>query len=459
MNLTVVILAAGKGARMGSSLPKVLQPLAGKPLVNHVIDTATRLHPAEIRLVYGHGAASMKRALADKKLVWCLQEEQQGTGHAVSQAMAGIADENIVLVLYGDVPLVREETLTRLIATTRGGALALLTVIAGDPSGYGRIIRNPDTGAVERIVEHQDANPQEATVKEVNTGILAVRAGPLRCWLNALNNDNAQGEYYLTDVVTVAVKEGLPVVTTHPSEEQEVMGVNDQLQRAALERHYQCARANELMRAGVMIMDPTRFDVRRGRLNHGQDVVIDTNVIIEGHVTVGDRVRIGAHVILKNCTLGDDTQIEANSLIEHATVGRGCRIGPYARLRPGSRLDDHVHVGNFVEIKRSTVANGSKVNHLSYIGDAEIGRNCNIGAGTITCNYDGANKHRTQIGDDVFVGSNAALVAPITVGNSASIGAGSVLSREVPAGQLTLARPKAITVANWIRPRKTKTQN
>ena len=456
MDLIVIVLAAGKGTRMRSSLPKVLHPLAGRPLVEHVLDTAAQLDPAEIRLVYGHGGEAMKQALADRTLDWRLQAEQLGTGHAVAQAMPGIADEALALVLYADAPLIRADTLRNLVAAAQTGNLALLTVAMDDPTGYGRIIRDADTGAVTRIVEQKDADPEAARVNEVNTGILAVRAGSLRRWLDALDNDNAQGEYYLTDVIEAAVAEGLPVVTAQPESEWEVAGVNDKRQLAALERRYQCAYADALMRAGVTLMDPARLDVRRGTLAHGRDVEIDIDVIIEGQVTLGDRVRIGPHVILRDCAIGDDTQILAHSLIEDSTVGRGCRIGPYARLRPGAALDDRVHVGNFVEIKKSAVAEGSKVNHLSYIGDTEIGKDCNIGAGTITCNYDGADKHRTRIGDEVFIGSNVALVAPIQVGARASIGAGSTLSRNAPEGKLTLARPKAITVADWVRPRKAK---
>ena len=461
MTLTVVILAAGKGTRMHSSVPKVLQPLAGKALVEHVIDTALELNPAEIRLVYGYGAESMKTALADRELGWYLQAEQLGTGHAVKQALPGIPDENRVLVLYGDVPLIRAETLRNLVDAARtaqtaseGDGLALLTVMLDDPSGYGRILRDSRTGAVRRIVEQKDAGAEELKIREGNTGILVAQVGRLRDWLDRLDNDNAQGEYYLTDVIEMAAVSDVPVTTIRLSEAAEVEGVNDKRQLAARERDYQRRMAHGLLRGGVTLLDPQRVDLRRATVTHGKDVQIDVNVILEGEIDLGDRVKIGPNVILKNCVLGDDTEIRANSLIEDGHVGRRCRIGPYARLRPGVRLGDEVHVGNFVEVKKSVIDDGSKVNHLSYVGDAEIGKNCNIGAGTITCNYDGAAKHLTKIGDDVFIGSNTALVAPIRVGDGASIGAGSTLSREVPDGKLTLARPKAVTVADWIRPKK-----
>ena len=463
MTLTVVILAAGKGTRMHSSMPKVLQPLAGKALVEHVIDTAAELDPADIRLVYGYGAEAMKTALADRDLGWRLQAEQLGTGHAVKQALPGVPDEHRVLVLYGDVPLIRAETLRQLVdaaqTANQGDGLALLTVMLDDPTGYGRILRDPQTGAVRRIVEQKDAGVEELKIREGNTGILVARAGRLRDWLDQLDNDNAQGEYYLTDVVEAAATAGIPVTTVQPAEMSEVEGVNDKRQLAARERDYQRRMADTLLRGGVTLMDPERIDIRRATVSHGKDVEIDVNVILEGEIRLGDRVKIGPNVILKNCALGDDTEIRANSLIEDGHVGRGCRIGPYARLRPGARLGDGVHVGNFVEIKKSVVDDGSKVNHLTYVGDAEIGKHCNIGAGAITCNYDGAAKYLTKIGDDVFIGSNTALVAPIHVGDGATIGAGSTLSRGVPAGKLTLSRPKAVTVADWIRPKKNKNEN
>ena len=415
MTLTVVILAAGKGTRMHSSVPKVLQPLAGKALVEHVIDTALELNPAEIRLVYGYGAESMKTALADRELGWYLQAEQLGTGHAVKQALPGIPDENRVLVLYGDVPLIRAETLRNLVDAARtaqtaseGDGLALLTVMLDDPSGYGRILRDSRTGAVRRIVEQKDAGAEELKIREGNTGILVAQVGRLRDWLDRLDNDNAQGEYYLTDVIEMAAVSDVPVTTIRLSEAAEVEGVNDKRQLAARERDYQRRMAHGLLRGGVTLLDPQRVDLRRATVTHGKDVQIDVNVILEGEIDLGDRVKIGPNVILKNCVLGDDTEIRANSLIEDGHVGRRCRIGPYARLRPGVRLGDEVHVGNFVEVKKSVIDDGSKVNHLSYVGDAEIGKNCNIGAGTITCNYDGAAKHLTKIGDDVFIGSNTA---------------------------------------------------
>ncbi|MGB0723071.1 MAG: bifunctional UDP-N-acetylglucosamine diphosphorylase/glucosamine-1-phosphate N-acetyltransferase GlmU [Gammaproteobacteria bacterium] len=455
MDLTIVILAAGKGTRMRSSMPKVLHRLAGRSMVEHVITAAQQLEPAEIRLVFGHGGEQMKTALASQPVTWVEQTEQLGTGHAVDQAMPGIADNHVVLVLYGDVPLVNPETLKGLVAAGAGDALGLLTIELSDPTGYGRVVRHHHTGTVERIVEQKDANVEEAAIREVNTGILAVKAGPLRKWLANLSNDNAQGEYYLTDIIAAAVADDVPVATAHPASETEVAGVNDKLQLSRLERSYQRAKADQLMRDGVHLYDPARVDLRECTLTHGDDVVLDVNVILEGNVSLGDGVRIGANVHLSNCTIGPGTEILPNSMIEDAVIGAGARIGPFARLRPGTELADDVHIGNFVETKKAVIASGSKVNHLSYIGDAEIGAGCNIGAGTITCNYDGANKHLTRVGDHAFVGSNTALVAPISVGDGATIGAGSTLSQNVPAGGLTLARPKTTTIPHYRRPKKT----
>lgn len=453
MPLTVIILAAGKGTRMRSNMPKVAHELAGKPLVEHVIDTAEELHPDEVRLVFGHGGETIKTLLEHKRLSWHLQAEQLGTGHAVDMGMPGVKDENVVLVLYGDVPLIQTETLKGLVAAAQGDALALLTVELNDPTGYGRIVRDHQTGAVKKIVEQKDATPEEAAVKEVNTGILAIKAGPLRKWLSALDNDNAQREYYLTDIIEAAVREDIPVATSHPVHEQEVAGVNNKLQLAELERFHQRSQANYLMNGGVTLLDPNRFDLR-GSLTHGSDVVIDINVVLEGDVHMGDNVRVGANTVLKNCSVGDNVEIQPNCVIENAIVGSGATVGPFARLRPGAELKDNVHIGNFVEIKNSIVDTGAKVNHLTYVGDADIGARTNVGAGTITCNYDGAYKHRTVIGEDVFVGSNTALVAPIEIGDGATIGAGSTLSNNVQAGKLTVARPKAVTIDSWSRPVK-----
>lgn len=455
MSLTVVILAAGKGTRMRSNMPKVAHELAGKPLVGHVINTSEELNPKEIRLVYGHGGDQLKALLGNKDVTWHLQAEQLGTGHAVDMAMPGIDPDDVVLVLYGDVPLIQAETLKGLVAAAQGDALGLLTVELDDPTGYGRIVRDHHNGAVLKIVEQKDATAEEASIKEVNTGILAVKGGPLTRWLSNLDNENAQGEYYLTDIIELAVADQIPIATSHPAHEQEVAGVNNKIQLSELERHYQRSRAELLMGDGVMILDPQRFDIR-GQLSYGIDVTIDVNVIIEGMVELGDNVRIGANCVLKDCRIGDNVTIEPNSVVEDARVGSGSTIGPFARLRPGAELLEQVRVGNFVEIKKSLIAKGAKVNHLTYIGDADIGERTNVGAGTITCNYDGTNKHRTVIGNDVFVGSNSALVAPITIGDGATIGAGSTLSKDVPADKLTVARPKAETIGHWQRPVKKK---
>ncbi|MGB0712041.1 MAG: bifunctional UDP-N-acetylglucosamine diphosphorylase/glucosamine-1-phosphate N-acetyltransferase GlmU [Gammaproteobacteria bacterium] len=455
MDLTIVILAAGKGTRMRSPRPKVLHPLAGRSMVEHVIAAATQLEPAEIRLVYGHGGDQMKAALKDQPVVWVEQAEQLGTGHAVNQAMPEVPAEHVVLVLYGDVPLINPETLKGLVAAAAGDALGLLTVELPDPTGYGRIVRHHHSGAVERIVEQKDASTEEAAIREVNTGILAVKAGPLARWLANLGNDNAQGEYYLTDIIEAAVADGIPIATAHPANQAEVSGVNDKLQLAQLERTYQLDRAEQLMRDGVHLYDPARVDFRDCTLSCGEDVVIDVNVILEGKVSLGNGVKLGANVHVKNSVLKDGTEILANSIIEDARVGIGARIGPFARLRPGSELADDVHIGNFVETKKAVIASGSKVNHLSYIGDARIGEGCNIGAGTITCNYDGAHKHLTAIGNHVFIGSNTALVAPIEVGDGATVGAGSTLSQNVQPEGLTLARPRTVNIPHYRRPKKT----
>ena len=452
MALTVVILSAGKGSRMRSDTPKVLHPLAGKPLAAHVVDAARQLAPRQIRLVYGHGAEAVKTALAQYRLHWCLQAEQHGTGHAVNQAMPGIPDDDIVLVLYGDVPLVAADTLRRLVGLAGGDSLGLLTVRRANPAGYGRIVRKD--GVVQRIVEQQDATPEQRTITEVNTGLLAARAVDLKRWLAGLGNDNAQGEYYLTDVIAMAVAEGLAVKTVITDAEHEVAGVNDKIQLAALERTFQRLQAEALMRAGVQLADPARLDCRMAQIRHGVDCRIDANVIIEGEVTLGDRVAIGANVILKDCVIGSDSEILPYSLVEGGVVGENARVGPYARLRPGAQLADRVRIGNFVEVKQASIAEDAKVNHLTYIGDARIGRRVNVGAGVITCNYDGANKHLTEIGDDAFIGSNTALVAPISVGDNATVGAGSTLSREVPADGLTVTRAPVERVDHWRRPQK-----
>ncbi len=437
---------------MASDLPKVLQPLAGRPLLAHVIDAARSLRPAAIHVVHGHGSERVLEAFPDQDIRWTLQAEQQGTGHAVLQALPAIPDDHTVLVLYGDVPLVRSATLADLAGRAGSSALALLTAVLPDPSGYGRVIRDT-TGRVARIVEHKDANHKELAVAEINTGLLAAPAGPLRGWLAALKRDNAQGEYYLPDCIVAAVRDGFPVEAVVAALATEVLGVNDKLQLAEVEATLRRERATYLMRAGVTIVDPARIDIR-GDVQCGRDVVLDVNVILEGKVRIGDRVHIGPGSLLRDCDIGADTEVRANCVIEGAVTGTRCIIGPFARLRPGTRLADGVHVGNFVEVKNSELGAGSKANHLSYIGDATIGADVNVGAVTVTCNYDGVDKHRTMIGDGAFIGSGTMLVAPVTVGRDATIGAGSTITKPAPAGKLTLERSRQQTVDNWKRPER-----
>ncbi|MCB1791904.1 MAG: bifunctional UDP-N-acetylglucosamine diphosphorylase/glucosamine-1-phosphate N-acetyltransferase GlmU [Gammaproteobacteria bacterium] len=452
MKLGVVILAAGQGTRMKSDLPKVLHRLAGKPLLGHVIDCARSLSPVEIVVVYGHGGERV-RAVFDgqQDLQWVEQAEQLGTGHAVQQAMPVLKTAEQVLILYGDVPLTRSETLQSLVAATEHQGFGLLTVTLDNPTGYGRIVRN-DGGRVQRIVEQKDASAEELTIDEVNTGIMCVPRERLAEWLGGLSNSNAQGEYYLTDVLAMAVADGFDIQVQQPASAVEAEGVNNRGQLATLERAHQRDIAEQLMVDGVTLRDPSRLDVR-GRVTHGRDCEIDINVIIDGDVTLGNRVRIGANCVLRNAVLGDDVEILENCVIEDATVGAASKVGPFARLRPGAELVGEAHIGNFVEIKKSVVGLGSKVNHLSYIGDTEIGEGVNIGAGTITCNYDGANKHKTVIGDRAFIGSNSALVAPVTIGENATVGAGSVIGKDAPADKLTLTRAKQVSV-DWRRPTK-----
>jgi bifunctional UDP-N-acetylglucosamine pyrophosphorylase/glucosamine-1-phosphate N-acetyltransferase len=452
MNLHVVILAAGKGTRMRSALPKVLHSLAGRPLLAHVLDRAHRLGAAAVDVVYGHGGEQVPESFADEPVRWIHQQEQLGTGHALQQAMPHIADDAVVLVLYGDVPLVEIATLEALVDAAGAGSLALLTAVVDEPGSYGRIIRDP-TGKVVRIVERKDANEIELAIREVNTGFMAARAGLFRSWLSRLDNTNAQGEFYLTDAVALAVADGVSVEARQVRHDWEFMGVNSRGELAELERIYQLNQARVLMAQGVTLLDPHRFDLR-GELHTGRDVVIDVNVIFEGKVMLGDEVAIGANSVVRNCTIASGVTVRENCVLEDAQVAQGCIIGPYARIRPGTRLAENVHVGNFVELKKSEVAAGSKINHLSYVGDAQVGSGVNIGAGTITCNYDGANKHRTVIGDHAFIGSNSALVAPVTVGRDATIGAGSTVTRDAPEGELTLTRSKQLTVPGWKRPVK-----
>ncbi|MBK1693513.1 UDP-N-acetylglucosamine diphosphorylase/glucosamine-1-phosphate N-acetyltransferase [Chromatium weissei] len=452
MTLGVVILAAGLGKRMCSKLPKVLHPLAGKPLLAHVLDAANSLAADCQVVVFGHGGAQVQAALADYNCVWVKQETQQGTGHALMQALPALANVDRVLVLYGDVPLISSATLRRLLAISANAALGLLTAELCNPSGYGRIIRDP-AGRVLRIVEQRDATLAEQEISEVNTGFLVADQTWLASWLAQIKNDNAQGEYYLTDVVALAARDGVAIASTQPGCLAEVTGINDRVQLAELERIYQHHAAEELMRAGVTLADPARFDLR-GVLHAASDVSLDINVIIEGEVRLATGVRVGSNCVLKNCSIGENTEIFANCVIDGAEVGANARIGPFARLRPAAQLADDTHVGNFVEIKKTTLGRGSKANHLTYLGDAEIGAGVNIGAGTITCNYDGVNKSLTQIGDAAFIGSNSALVAPVSIGAGATIGAGSVISRDAPAQQLTLSRSRQTTIPSWSRPQK-----
>ncbi len=450
--LNIVILAAGRGTRMQSDLPKVLHPLAGRPLLKHVLAAAEALAPQRICVVYGHGGERLPAAIGRGDLCWVRQDPQLGTGHAMQQALPHLDPEAVVLILYGDVPLTRAETLKELVLIAREGALALLTVRLQNPAGYGRIVRD-SRGQVARIVEHKDASREELAIDEVNTGILSLPVAKLARWLARLTNDNAQGEYYLTDIIGMAAAEGESIIPCHPSAVWEVLGVNSRQQLAELERIYQDGIARDLMNRGVTLIDPSRLDVR-GELECGRDVSIDVGCIFEGKVVLGDRVKVGAYCVLKDVEVAAEAEILPFCHIEGARIGTQARVGPYARLRPGTTLDAETHIGNFVEVKNSQVGFNSKINHLSYIGDAYIGRKVNIGAGTITCNYDGANKHRTVIEDEAFIGSDTQLVAPVTVGRGATIGAGTTLTRDAPPGELTLSRVRQFTIPGWQRPKK-----
>ncbi|MBV6304489.1 bifunctional UDP-N-acetylglucosamine diphosphorylase/glucosamine-1-phosphate N-acetyltransferase GlmU [Candidimonas humi] len=454
--LNIVILAAGLGKRMQSDLPKVLHQVAGKPMLAHVLDNARLLDPDRIVVVVGHGAERVQQAFAGQPdLSFAMQRPQHGTGHAVQQAvpqlLEGDGAADATLVLYGDVPLVQAETLRRLLQA-RGEGAAVLTETLQDPTGYGRIVRDAQ-GHVLRIVEHKDAGPQELALREVNTGMLVAPTARLKDWLGRIRNNNAQGEYYLTDVVALAVQDGVPVNAAQPDAVWETLGVNSRVQQAALERIWQGEQARRQLEQGVTLADPARFDLR-GSLACGRDVFIDVGCVFEGTVELADGVRVGPHCVLKDARIGAGTHIEAYSHIQQAVVGADARIGPYARLRPGADVGDEAHVGNFVEIKKSRLGTGSKANHLAYIGDARIGARVNIGAGTITCNYDGVNKFETVIGDDAFIGSDTQLVAPVTVGEGATLGAGTTLTRNAPAGKLTISRPKQQTIEGWTRPGK-----
>ena len=451
MSLDIVILAAGQGTRMRSALPKVLHPVAGKSMLGHVIDTARQLTPQGIHVVIGHGAERVREQLAADDLNFVLQSEQLGTGHAVAQALPALTAER-VLILYGDVPLIEVATLQRLLQLVSEQQLGLLTVNLNDPSGYGRIVRN-DNGVVNAIVEHKDATPEQRLINEGNTGILAVPGKRLADWLGRLSNSNAQGEYYLTDVIAMAVADGLVVATEQATDEMEVLGANDRIQLSQLERHYQYRAARKLMVQGVTLIDPARFDLR-GEVAVGRDVTIDINVILEGQVVIEDGVQIGPNCVIKNSTLRKGAIVKANSHLEGAEMGEGADCGPFARLRPGSVLGAKAHVGNFVELKNAKLGEGAKAGHLSYLGDAEIGARSNIGAGTITCNYDGANKFKTVLGEDVFIGSNSALVAPVTLGDRATTGAGSVITSDVADNTLAVGRAKQRNIEGWKRPTK-----
>jgi bifunctional UDP-N-acetylglucosamine pyrophosphorylase / glucosamine-1-phosphate N-acetyltransferase len=452
MPLTVVILAAGQGKRMNSDLPKVLQPLAGQPLLQHVIRTARSLTPANICVVYGYGGAQVQHALQHEDVDWVLQADQLGTGHAVMQAMSLIPDEHTVLVLYGDVPLIGAACLKKLIDVAAGGALAVLSVNLDDASGYGRIVRDA-RGQVSAIIEHKDASAAQLATREVNTGLMAAPAGRLREWLLGLGRDNSQREYYLTDVVALAVKAKTRVEALLAPHPDEVMGVNDKVQLAEVEACYRKACARNLMLAGATLVDPARIDIR-GDVEVERDVYIDVNAVLIGKVHLGTRVRIGPNCVIQNARIGADTEVFANTVIENAVVGENCRIGPFARLRPDAVLHRGVHIGNFVEIKKSELGPGSKANHLTYVGDARVGSDVNIGAGAITCNYDGVNKWPTVIEDGAFIGSGSMLVAPVRIGAGATIGAGSTITSPAPDGKLTLTRSPQVTSDSWSRPGK-----
>jgi bifunctional UDP-N-acetylglucosamine pyrophosphorylase/glucosamine-1-phosphate N-acetyltransferase len=451
--MNIVILAAGVGKRMRSALPKVLHPLAGRPLLSHVIDTARALHPSRIVVVVGHGAQAVQKAVAAPDVQFALQTEQLGTGHAVRQALPLLDPAEPTLVLYGDVPLTKASTLKRLVDAAIDGCYGVLTVTLDDPHGYGRIVRD-SAGSVVRIVEQKDATSEELRIAEINTGIVVAPTGQLAMWLGSLKNDNAQGEFYLTDVVERAIEAGFEIVTAQPDQEWETLGVNSKAQLAELERIHQRNIAESLLQAGVTLADPARLDVR-GTLTCGRDVSIDINCLFEGSVTLADDVTIGAHCVLRNATIGAGTRVEPFTHIDGATVGAQAVLGPYARLRPGATLADEVHVGNFVEVKNAIIGAGSKANHLTYIGDADVGARVNVGAGTITCNYDGANKHRTVIEDDVFVGSDTQLVAPVRVGRGVTIAAGTTVWKDVPEGTLVL-NEKTQKTRDYVRPVKKK---
>ncbi|MAB40758.1 MAG: UDP-N-acetylglucosamine diphosphorylase/glucosamine-1-phosphate N-acetyltransferase [Pseudomonadales bacterium] len=452
MKLRVVILAAGKGTRMRSDLPKVLHQVAKKPMVQHVIDCARALNPAAIDLIYGHGGDQLKSQIVGDDLNWVEQAEQLGTGHAVQQVIPFIQDDENVLVLYGDVPLLTAETAQRLLDASADKALGLLTMYLNNPMGYGRIIRDEDE-LIQGIVEQKDATLDQLRINEVNTGIMVADGAKLKQWLQDLSNDNAQKEYYLTDVVAMAAEQGVQIASAQPDDTGEVEGANNRQQLATLERAYQWRLAEQVMTAGATLIDPARFDCR-GSLNVGSDVVIDVNAVFEGEVRLGNGVVVEPNCVIKDAEIGDGTVVRANSHIEGAKIASNCKVGPFARLRPGAELADEAQVGNFVEMKKSRLGKGSKASHLTYLGDTQVGEYANIGAGTITCNYDGVNKSTTEIGDGAFIGSNSSLVAPVKIGKQATVGAGSVITREVANEELAVARGKQRNISGWQRPQK-----
>jgi len=453
MSTTVIILAAGKGTRMRSSLPKVLQPLAGRPLLGHVIETAKKLNADNIITIYGHGGDRVQTAFAQEDIKWVEQAEQLGTGHAVQMTLPVLPQDGVSLILSGDVPCINPVTLQKLFDATAATGIGLVTLALPDANGYGRIVR--EQGQIQAIIEHKDASEEQRQIKEINTGIYAVSNAKLHQWLPSLSNDNSQGEYYLTDIVAMALADGMQVASVEPEQAFEVEGVNDRVQLAALERQFQVYQAKQLMQQGVHLIDPSRFDLR-GNLTVGQDVRIDINVIIEGDCELGDNVEIGAGCIIKNTKIAAGTKVQPYSILDSAIVGEDTQIGPFARLRPGAQLANEVHIGNFVEVKNTTIGLGSKANHFTYLGDAEIGAGSNIGAGTITCNYDGANKFKTIIGDQAFIGSNSSLVAPVKIGNGATVGAGSTITRDVEDNSLAVERSKQFAKENYPRPQKIK---
>ncbi|MGA8882888.1 MAG: bifunctional UDP-N-acetylglucosamine diphosphorylase/glucosamine-1-phosphate N-acetyltransferase GlmU [Acinetobacter sp.] len=451
MSTSVIILAAGKGTRMRSSLPKVLQPLAGRPLLGHVIETAKKLQAGNIITIYGHGGALVQNEFAQEQVQWVEQAEQLGTGHAVKMALPVLPQDGLSLILSGDVPCITQQTLQKLLDASQASGIGLVTLTLPDASGYGRIVR--ENGNIQAIVEHKDASEAQRQIQEINTGIYCVSNARLHQWLPKLSNSNAQGEYYLTDIVAMAIEDGLEVASVEPERSFEVEGVNDRAQLAALEREFQAFQARQLMQQGVHLIDPSRFDLR-GQLTAGQDVRIDINVIIEGDCELGDNVEIGAGCVIKNTKIAAGTKVQPYSVFDHAVVGENAQIGPFSRLRPGAKLANEVHIGNFVEVKNSSIGLGSKANHFTYLGDAEVGAGSNIGAGTITCNYDGANKFKTIIGDAAFIGSNSSLVAPVVIGNGATVGAGSVITRDVADNSLAFERSKQVAKEDYQRPQK-----